>query len=176
LAAVVTFWQLPEDEKDFLNFLLTTGNVMAIPTHKVKTKVELAPAPVLEYVAERDPAQLAMALEKHALQAVIELREWKGEKLYVLDQMRSSVVSYQRARIRDGNKLGQANLCAYWEYPNKAGTELFRKDPEFTKWAKRVLGWARKATTERVEYNGFPYRATKRVKEGVSQGRLEVAF
>ena len=38
MAAVVSFWQVPEDEKDLLEFIQGTGRVVALPDHWVGQK------------------------------------------------------------------------------------------------------------------------------------------
>jgi hypothetical protein len=176
MPAVVTFWQLPEDEKDFLSFLLTTGNIVAIPDCWVKLKEDLAPKAVVSYIGEHDPGHLRLALEGHALQAVIETKELRGDPFFALDSMRSCVMTYSRGKLRDGNKPAQFNLSADYTYPNRDGTILLDKDREFVRWAKKVLSWVRQATPELVECNGHRYRATKRVRDAVREGRLEVVL
>jgi hypothetical protein len=176
MAAVVTFWQLPEDEKKFLDFLLKTGNVVAMPAESVKIKKELVPQPIVPYIEQHDPVQLQFALERFAKQTEIEVIEHNGEKYFRRDYMSPCLISYRRGRCGDGKKLGLSNLSAYWDYPNEDNTKLLVKDPEFIHWAKKVFNWVRRATPARVECNGFPYRATKKFKEAVCEGKLEAVL
>jgi hypothetical protein len=78
--------------------------------------------------------------------------------------------------IRDGNKLGQSNLSAYWAYPNQTGTQMVQKDAEFVRWAKSVFSWVQRETPERIDCNGHAYRATKRVLSAVRAGEVEAVL
>jgi hypothetical protein len=173
MRSVVTFWQLPEDEKDFLAFLLTTGNIVAVPSHWVKKREEITPQPIVSYIEKHDPIQLAFGLERYALQAV-EAQVFEGEVLFGVTIMTACLIGYSRGRFRDGNKLTQSNLVAYWDYPSADSTELIAKDPEFVTWAKKVFSWVRKFAPRQVEYNGRPCRATRRVKDAVQKGQIEL--
>jgi hypothetical protein len=86
--------------------------------------------------------------------------------------MKSCLIGYRRGYLREGNKLTQSNLHAYWDCPNDDGTMVIQKPPEFINWAKGALSWMRKATPEKVEANGYPYRATKMVKRAVQEGTV----
>jgi hypothetical protein len=90
--------------------------------------------------------------------------------------MSPCLIDYRRGRMREPNRLGQSNLSAYWSYPDEGATGLIAKDPEFIRWAKRVFGWVRRYTPERVECQGYPYRATRRVREAVDRGVLEAVL
>jgi hypothetical protein len=176
MPAVVTYWQLPEDEKEFLDFLLTTGKVVAMPDHWVKTTEELAPQSIDRFIQQHNPDQLKFGLERHPLQASVEAREFEGEVLFGVPVMKACVIGYSRGRLRDGNNLTQSNLAAYWDYPNEDATRMVEKDAQFINWAKRVFAWVRKATSERLDCHNHPYRATKRVKNAMQRGQLEVVL
>src|SRR5438128_869348 len=165
MRAVVTYWQLPEDEHDFLDFLSSTGEVVAMPDHWVKTKEELEPKPVRSFIREQDPAQLLFGLRHHATQAIIKPEQKNGERWFSVSDMKSCLIGYARGRLRDKNMLGQSNLHAYWDYVDDSTMTLQIKDPEFIKWGKAVLAWIRKVTAERIECHGHQYRATERVKD-----------
>ncbi len=187
MPAVVTFWQLPGDEKDFLRYLKKTGNVLGIPDLAQKSLEALTPQP-LEDCFET-PDDFYLGLDEFARSAPIKEFEYqgeeegrKGERLFALDYMSPCLIHYTRPRIRNG-KLGQSNLYAYWEHPAELDTcfvswmprlYLKKKDPNFVKWAKKVLNWVRRRTPEKIEYNGYPYRATKRAKEAMLAGKIEV--
>jgi hypothetical protein len=173
MPAVLTYWQLQEDEEDFLAYLTTTGNIVAMPDHWVKTKIELVPRPILDYVHENDPNQFVFGLEHHALAVEIEPREKDGENYLALASMSPCLIMYRRGRLRDGNRLGQSNLAAYWNYPDKDARILVTKDEDFIKWAKRTFAWVRRYTPERIECNRYPYRATKRAKDAADNGLIE---
>jgi hypothetical protein len=176
MPAVLTYWQTQEDEKDFLAYLTTTGNIVAMPDCRVKARAELAPRPISQYVRHVDPNQFAFGLEHHALAADIEPLEKEGETYLTVAYMSPCLISYRRGRMRDGNKLGQSNLAAYWTYPDKEARTLLTKDEHFIKWAKKVFAWVRKHTPEQIECNRYPYRATKRAKHSADTGLIEAVL
>ena len=90
--------------------------------------------------------------------------------------MRSCLIAYQRPIFRNGNVLGQSNICADWRYLEEDQARLLAKDEDFVKWGKKVFAWVRKATLEEHELNGFPYRATKRAKQAFVERRYVPAF
>lgn len=176
MPAVRTYWQLPEDERDFLAFLMATGTIVGMPDHWTRTKEELAPQPIVTYIERDDPQQFLFGLEEYAREAVIEPKSRDGEQFFSVGFMSAHLIGYRRGSIRDRNKLGQSNLAAYWEYLSEDNTELIPKDPGFIRWAKKVFAWVRRATPERLECNGYPYPATRRVKDAVEQGQIEVVL
>src|SRR5687768_17284370 len=118
----VTFWQTLEDEADLLDFILTTGSVVAIPGEWVRTREDLAPQPLVLYIRQRDPVQLLMGLEVHAHRAAIEEKEQGGEGFFCVAYMNPCLIGYRRGRMREPNRLDQSTLYAYWDYPNEGET------------------------------------------------------
>ncbi len=175
MAAVVTYWQLPEDEKDFFDFLQGTETVLAVPDRWVESKEELVPQPISLLIERHDPNQLVFGLEKHLLGVRLEEHAVEGGIRFALPYMEPCVVAYRRGRCRNG-KLALSNLSAYWDYTSADRSKMVEKDKEFIRWAKKVTTWVRKATPEQVECNGHPHRATSRVKQAVSGGKLEVVL
>ena len=176
MPAVITYWQVREDEDDFLAYLATTGNVVAMPDRWVKAKEELAPRPIVQHVRQDDPDQFVFGLEHHALAAVIEPKARDGEEYLALAYMSPCLIMYRRGRIRDGNKLGQSNIAAYWTYPDKEARTLLAKDATFVKWAKKVFAWVRRHTPDQIECNRHSYRATERAKHAVDRGLIEAVL
>jgi hypothetical protein len=54
--------------------------------------------------------------------------------------------------------------------------KLVDKDPSFISWTTEVLRWLRAATPEKIDCNGYPYRATKRVKTAMNEAKIEVVL
>jgi hypothetical protein len=171
--AVITYWQLKEDEDNFFAYLTTTGRIVAMPDHWAKTKEELAPRLITDYVAQKDPHQFVIGLGHHALAAGIEPRQKDGEEYFSLAYMSSCLIAYQRGRTRDEKKLGLSNLAAYWTYPDKEVQTILTKDEDFLKWAKKVFAWVRRHTPEQIVCNRYPYRATKRAKYAADASVIE---
>lgn len=173
MPAVVTFWQLPDEEEVFLRYLESTGIVVAMPDHWVKNKEELFPQPIRKFIAEHNPDQLLFGLEQQLTNLSFEPREHAGERGFMYpDTMKISVLVYSRPKYRDKGKLGESNLAAYWTCLDESRTSIIDKDPEFVKWGKKVLAWARRHTPEGHEYKGD--RVTKRAKEAAERGIVEL--
>jgi hypothetical protein len=172
---VVTYWQLPEDERDLLDFLQTTGSIVALPAHWAESEKDLIPQPISVLIERDDPDQLVFGPEEHISQSAIERREFGGSTYFGTNQMKSCVACYRRGKVRSG-KLAQSNLSAYLEYPTEDASKLVRKDDVFVRWIRSVTGWVREHTPERIERNGSRYRATARVKAAVEEGQLEAVL
>ena len=174
MRAVLSYWQLPEDERSFLDFLQSTGDILAFPARGAKVKEELLPQPLVPYIDQDNPSQLYFGLERNAQQVIPELVEQGEARFFSVPSMKACLIGYRRGYFRDGNKLAQSSLSAYWDYPNEEATELLNKDPEFIKWAKRVLNWVRRAAPKQVAFRGGLCRATNRVRDAVQRGEVEV--
>ena len=171
MPAVVTFWQLPEEEQLFLTYLESTGTVLALPDHWVKKKEDLSPRPIRAFIADHDPDQLLFGLEEHLAQIPVERWEYEGQWGYQgPSAMDSCLIAYHRPKFRDEKKLGQSNLAAYWTSLDESQSAIIDKDPEFVRWGKRVFAWVRRHTPEQHQR----YRTTKRAKEVVENGVVEL--
>jgi len=178
MRAVVTFWWFPDEEAAFLDYLESTGHVVALPFQAVKDQHEVAPRPVAEVVAGSDPQELFFGLEEHVRHAVIIRLEGfaNGIKVEIphfrVSDMKSCVIGYDRGRFIEGGKMTPSNLYAYWDYPDEKGTVLKHKPADFVMWAKKVLRWVYKATPEWHEYK--TYRVSKRVKAAIQEGKINI--
>jgi len=169
MSAVVTFWQLPDEEEEFLCYLESTGTVLALPDYWVKKREDLCPISIRAFIANHNPDQLLFGLQQYLHDVPVEERLHEGEVLYVgPSAMESCLISYRRGKMRNDHMLGQSNLAAYWTHLNKSNSSVIDKEADFTKWGKKVLAWARKYTPEWHDYKG--YRATKRAKEALAKG------
>jgi hypothetical protein len=88
--------------------------------------------------------------------------------------MEACTISYTRPSFGPDGKLRRSNLVAYWEFPNSEATCLIRKHAEFISWAKRVFAHVRRITPEKLELNGYPYRATRRAKQAFTDGEIGI--
>lgn len=172
---VVSFWQLPDDEKEFLAFLQGTGTILALPDRWVERKEELLPQPIVPFIEEQDPHQLLFGLEEHFLGMIVEEHAVEDGTRFALPYMEPCVIAYRRGRMHNG-KWGLSTLSAYLDFPSPDASKLIAKDQGFVRWAEKVMAWARRATPERIKCNGYPYRASRRMKKAVSEGEVEVAL
>jgi hypothetical protein len=173
VAAVVGYWQLPEDEREFLNYLDGTGQIVAMPHSWVRTPAEMAPEDIESFITRLDPSQLYFGPAE--LQDEIEAKRFGDEILFGVPAMKASVFHYARGRVR-GGELALSSLSVYSQYPSDDEARLVSKGDDFIKWSRRILNWVRRKASEKIEYNSYPYRATRRVKNAVSDGALRVGF
>ncbi len=173
MPVVVTFWQLPEEENTLLEYLERTGGIVGLPDHWVKSSDDLTPLAIRLFIQKHDPDQFLFGLEQHLRDVSIERSKYEGVWGYKgPGAMQACLVTYTRPKLYEGRKLALSNLAAYWTCLDEGNSMVIDKDREFVKWGKRVMAWVRKATPEQVECNGYPYRATRQVKEAVESGEI----
>jgi hypothetical protein len=173
MPAVITFWQLPDEEKEFLDFLESTGHVVAIPVHWVKDRADLSPQPIRNFIEKHDPDRLYFGLESQLADVDIQPSEYEGEWGYKGPSGADAcLIGYDRPKFRSGTKLVQSNLAAYWTCLDETQSTMVDKTEDFVRWGKKVFGWVRKHTPEWHGNKG--YRATKRVKDSIEEGSIEV--
>ncbi len=176
MPSVVTFWQLVDDEREFVDFLDVGGDVRAVPDCWVRSLDELEPRPVPDVLSATSADSVLLGLHHQVRSAAIVQHVLEGQLYYSLSDMDSCLIGYARVVFREDGALGQSNLHAYWDYLNKNLGATVRKDPEFVEWAKKVFRWVRRFTPESIEYNGFPYRATRRARQSYDRGEITVGF
>ena len=75
---------------------------------------------------------------------------------YLVDSNRSHLIEYDRCIVRPDHALGpiiqRGRLYFHAAYPTKDYSQMIEKDPEFIKWATKVLGVFKK------NLNYFPKR------------------
>jgi hypothetical protein len=173
MTAVLSYWQVPDEEQDFLCFLQSTGSVVALPSHAVKTKAELKPERLKDFIEKHDPLQLEFGLPHLLSEADIEQQQFGQELLYKVATMRPCLIGYNRPKFWAG-ELGRSNLSAYWDYSNREKSKLIQKSPEFVKWAKTVFSWARKRACERIALRGCEYPATRRARDAFLRREFDI--
>jgi hypothetical protein len=174
MATVLTYWCLPEEEIDFLNYLSKWDIYAYDPTFFLSLS-DVKPVPLTTLIVEQKLPDVYFGPKQFLSEKDIGLRtHLNGVAQYGVHSMNAQTIGYRRPCFRVGGELGKSNLHAYWKYPNAAVTGFIEKDPEFIKWAKKVFGWGRKWACERVMHNGYPYAATKRVKQLVEKNELRV--
>jgi hypothetical protein len=174
MATVLTFWCLPEEEADFLDYLCK-WEIYAYPPDAFPSIAEVKPRPIQILIKEQNPSQFDFGPKQFLSKNDIgDRRLLDGGHAYGSSLMQGHTIGYRRPYRRIGGGLGQCNLAAYWKYPNAEATGFIEKNPEFIKWAKKVFSWGRKWTSERVMLDGYAYPATKKVKQLVEQNKLTV--
>ncbi len=175
MAAVFSYWSLPEEEADFLDYL-KAWDIHAYPPQTFPKTSEVKPAPLEEFL-KLNPSQISFGPNELLSEGDIGPRDIvDGVQRFGVSAMQSHTIAYNRPFFHDGGALGKSNLCAYWKYPAPDLSGFIEKDPEFIRWAKKVLGWCGRRASEKLMLNGYPYPATKRVKELVEQKKLALGY
>jgi hypothetical protein len=169
--AVFGWWQMPEEEAEFLDFLDSTGTVVAYHEHRVKTEAEITPFPVRSYLAENNPAGVVLGLGPHTADVIINCLEKDKEKFFGVDLMKSCLIGYSRPRFRNGNQLGKSNLAAYLDFLKDGA--LQPKPDWFLSWVKQVISWAKKRAKKKCVHQGFYYPTTPLVLKLVEEKQIE---
>jgi hypothetical protein len=138
MASVVTYWQVPEDERDFLDYLLKTGDVVAVLDEWVESRDLLRPVPIATHIERENTIGFQFAL-RHLLDVnYTDERQFDGKTQFCLS-MRSNTISYRRGLLANG-RLPQSNLSMYSAYPHDyARVMVARRDR-----ARFVLGFVLK--------------------------------
>jgi hypothetical protein len=171
LANVLTFWQLPEEEEEFLDFLLSTGVVVAYPNHWVMTSEETEPQPLRRCLAQSNPKQCLLGLDSDAAHVVVGAKSQENEHFLSVDVLASCLIGYSRPQFRGECKLGQSNLSASLQYPSAE-----EKPDWFQSWVKNVFAWIKKRASKKYKHQGYSYPATHLAVQRAEEGRVELVL
>ncbi len=173
MAVNITFWYLPEDEKEFLDFIKKDERVVALPFENTTPVAKSELSTPDQLIQRENCAQMFLTLN-----SLLEEVKWvgyesEGKKLYGIDAVNSPVISFSRSVFRGENKLGQAAISAQLEKLTKNRKNLVDQKEEFISWVNKVFTFVRKSTPEFHQYKS--YRISKRVIEAKQYG-LDLVF
>ena len=164
---VITYWIAPEEEYEFIQFLQSTGPIIAFAAEWKETKVAVAPQKLEDFLQAINPSQLMIAQENAYV--IVETHGFSGRVRYNITAEQSAVITYRRGRLV-GDKLGQSNLAFY-----SAVSERPKKADELLQlWGKKVFRWVRDRTPHLDETG--KYRLTSNAKRGVDMGTWKLSF
>jgi hypothetical protein len=168
MPAVITFWRLPEEERAFLDYLSSTGDVVAFPFVNAPERSVIAPHPAAAYLEREDPDDALLTLAAHAPRVrTLEVKAPSGIR-FVPDHIRSPVIAYKRGKRRD-RQLGGSNLATYWSFVDDDG-RMHDQPSDFVTWAKKVYRWVRAAAPVKLSAG---WRATPAAAAAIKNG-LEI--
>ena len=172
MASVVGYWQVADDEQAFLEYLSTTGDVVAISGAWLESPDLFEPVPIADFIERDNPSGLLFGLRKLFDMDKYDEREFEGRKQFCIPHMNSNSIGYDRGLLAE-RRLPLSNLSMYSSFPDASVTAMVTKNREFLAWAKKVMNWARKRTPEKLFCNGYPYRATRLAATAAAQGHFE---
>src|SRR5882757_5703909 len=118
MPTVLTFWSLPEEETEFLDYL-SAWEIYAYPPSTFPKETDVKPIPIRE-VLELDPSQVSFAPKQFLSVKDIGQRDIvNGVQRYGVSPMQSQTIAYRRPFFHEGGALGKSNLSVYWEFPNE---------------------------------------------------------
>jgi hypothetical protein len=167
MAAVVSFWQLPEEEAAFLRYLARDGQVVAIRhMEAVPDPASLRAVPIEELVGRSDSSRLFLTL-RSVVSDSLPLHRWEPKSsdepaLFSLPLEFPAIV-YDAGTLV-GSELSRSNSVAY---PSQAPEEV-------ATWMRRVMGWLRRATPHWHDYKN--YRVTERAAQAALSGASLVLY
>lgn len=167
MPAVITFWQLPEEELALLTAFGKLGPLIAYPAMWVSDPMLLAPESAESLIERIGLEELQLAPKDLGIPARIEQRHSAERILYGVSEINSCVIGYRRGVLRNG-ELSLSNLSAYWDYPDADLSHMIQKPADFVRWGKRILRIAKDHTPEWNRFKG--YRLTQRAKESFDRG------
>jgi hypothetical protein len=163
---------MPEEEAAFLDFLESTGVVVAYPDHWARAEAEASARPLRAYLAESNPGQVLLGLETGKADVVIGTKTKEEDQFYHVELMSSCLIGYRRPRFGNDNLIEQSALAAYLDFfkdhARRAKPEWFRA------WVRRVFGWAKRHANQKCVHQGFSYPATPLVRKLVEENVIEI--
>lgn len=170
--SVFAFWQLPEDEHAFLQFLHEDG-AKALLDRWYAVDEELRPFAVPECSRAGKGAYLFARAE--FLPTLVRYPVPRNEdRYYCVCATTSCVLSYRRgAKVGKQLFLSNVNYCtAYWDQHD----EWTKKPGDFLSWARKVRKWLRARASGERRLRTACYPATPAVIAAVEKGRIQLSI
>jgi hypothetical protein len=129
MTATVQYWRLPEEEQDMVDYLRSTGSIMALPVRRVAKPEDLVWKPVDEALLEPDASFLLTLAE-----LVPQMQLHQNEEGYAADVTKTPALLYARGQLVTPQRLSSTSLSAEWD----------DEPADFVRWGKRVMQWVRR--------------------------------
>jgi hypothetical protein len=123
MASVVTFWQLPEEESAFLEYLESTGDIVGVPWSKVPDRALLEPTP-LQTLISRDPDSVLLGRRELLGEMPINTFNEDGIMTYAVAASKAPMLIYGRGKWRGEKNWELQIYLAIGQQPPMMGPEL----------------------------------------------------
>lgn len=137
MTASVQYWRLPEEEADMIEYLRSTGSIMALPVRRVAAADALVWKPIDQALREPDASFLITLAE---LTAAMQLHH--DEEGYMASVTETPALLYSRGQLVAPNRLSSTSFSAEWD----------DKPDAFVHWGKKVMQWVRKVAPGWYKY------------------------
>lgn len=143
----VNFYMLPEDEKQFIEFVRSTGDI-AVYNWKNETPY---PPEILEFPPPFSvPSSFDYCIFNKSLGSAVKTTFIEKQGYYTIDMTNSLVIEFSRCGLKN-NKLREGRIWA--EFKIVVGNSFQGKEEEFLKWYQKIARWI-KRNYKRME-NGW---------------------
>src|SRR5262245_32232149 len=121
--AAVTFWQLVEDDHDFIAYLGKSADVVSVSAKAYSAAGDIRVSDVTERVGVKTARTVFTGLRQHVQAMLVNESETRCDfinsrvlkTLFSVSATRSCVISYIRPVIDDGYALSQSNVYCQWK-------------------------------------------------------------
>ena len=163
----INFYMLPEDEKEFISYVLQRKGVVMIAPHfqsKSPDIVSRLPEPFSK------PFWRSIYFWDKNVNGKLETKHIEKQGYFLIDSLTSPVIEFSRSFIRD-NILVRGRIWAqlkYWK-----GNEIVSKGKEFENWFNAMTRWIWKhyQKISELEYIG-PHALEWKKRDGMLKDAL----
>ncbi|PQO47338.1 hypothetical protein [Blastopirellula marina] len=168
MPTVVTFWQTHEDENKFIEFLKNSGEIVAIPFGKHRTRSELNSQPLSSSLLDNWKSAL-FTLAEHVDEVRFASFCDNGNENVSVSPILSPVIAYESGGMREYG-LTPTNVFAYWvTRVDSEGKQQWIEKPEwFSNWGKEVFKWLRRHANQKLDGKALPM--TESVASAAARG------
>ena len=137
----INFYMAPNDEKAFLDYILSTGNVAIVgepgPTNQPRILKDFNPA------VRDETLWLTVYLWNQDTTPQVFLRAVETQGYYVVDFFKSEVVEWGRCYLDLEKKILRRGRI-WMETYHLEGEQFIKKSEAFIRWFERLQRWVRK--------------------------------
>lgn len=145
MTASVTYWRLPDEESDFVDYLESSAEpVLVLPVRTYSKVEDVRWMPPREAFGSNDSSFLITPAKFAPAARVVRVDRPDGQGFKV-HPGKSPVVFYTRGNLAAPNRLYTSAISADWTYLADDDRTFLDHPAEFVRWGKRVMQWVRKA-------------------------------
>ena len=172
MPAVFTFWQTPEDERIFSEFIQSTGEIVGWPDKAIEeAQTDKFPLGLMDLLALKRERSICITRREFCVNRNPRsvTREGKRRVQMMVAEVDDVIVFQRPPKIK--RTLGRTNLVAYWT-PFTVEDAPKAKSKEFVAWGKKVFRWVRSTATCKYRIGNYDYPATPGAKAAFETGEF----
>lgn len=150
----VNFYMTNEDERQFVDFLMTTGDVVLHAYTSMTPRFE--PVRLLPEPYSGD-FWYAFTILNRSISSNLRVRFISQQGYYVVDELNSSVIEFTRSVPETSIKaVHRGRIWADLTWLDNEKKIIVHKEPAFKKWYETIAGWIRRKyiRLDQLEYAG----------------------